>query len=99
MVLLFHLRFMSAALCQRSNSCFLYETFCPAVFLFLPVAFSLVHGLGYLAPNVGMSDHFSLDPGNCSGVKLKVSARLGYVEAANNASRNRPRRRVLLHPR
>ena len=86
MVLLFHLRFRSAALCQRLNSCFLYKAFCPAVFLFLPGSFSLVHGLGYLAPDVGMSDHFSLDSSDCSWVKLKVSARLGDVEAANNAS-------------
>ena len=62
------------------------EAFCPSVFLFLPVAFSLIHGLGYFAPDVGVSDHFSLDSGDCSWVKLKVSARLGDVEAANNAS-------------
>ena len=84
---LFHLRFISTAFfCQRSNSCFLYEAFCPAVFLLLPVAFGLVHGLSYLAPNMSVSDHLSLNPGDCSRVELKVSARLSDVEAANNAS-------------
>ena len=85
-VSLFHLGFIATALCQRSNSRFLYEAFCPAVFLLLPVAFGLVHGLSYLAPNVSMSDHFSLDPGDCSRVELKVSARLSDIEAANDAS-------------
>ena len=86
-VRLFLLRFVLTTLFgRRSDSCFLDEAFRPAVFLFLPIAFCLVHGLSYLPSNVGMGDHFSLDPGDCSRVELKVSARLSDIEAANNAS-------------